>query len=143
MLQGFGNGVPSSVPRRTRPGQQKCVTQKGPSQWGGGECACTFTGKYAPEHQDDHLELPTTYKPLVIASECLMMCTLTVIVPERLMMCTLTVIVLERLTMFTIVVIAPDDVHHRGDSTRAPDDGHHHGDSVEACDDVHHRGDSA
>jgi hypothetical protein len=35
----------------------------------GGEHVCAFTGKYAPEHQIVHLELPTMHKPLVIASE--------------------------------------------------------------------------
>jgi hypothetical protein len=33
----------------------------------GGELVCTFTGKYAPEHQIVHLELPTIHKLLVIA----------------------------------------------------------------------------
>jgi hypothetical protein len=28
-------------------------------------------GKYAPEHQIVHLELPTMHKPLVVAPECL------------------------------------------------------------------------
>jgi hypothetical protein len=39
MFHGFGSGVPSSSTRRTHPGRQTCVTQKGPSQWRGA-CAC-------------------------------------------------------------------------------------------------------
>jgi hypothetical protein len=35
----------------------------------GGEIVCAFMGKYAPEHQIIHLELPTMHEPLVIASE--------------------------------------------------------------------------
>jgi hypothetical protein len=35
----------------------------------GGELVCAFMGKYAPEHQIIHLELPTMHKPLVIAPE--------------------------------------------------------------------------
>jgi hypothetical protein len=38
----------------------------------GGELICTFTGKYASEHQIIHLELPTMHKPLVIEPEHLM-----------------------------------------------------------------------
>jgi hypothetical protein len=35
----------------------------------GGELVQAFSGKYAPEHQIVHLELPTLQKPLVIALE--------------------------------------------------------------------------
>jgi hypothetical protein len=36
-----------------------------------GELVCSFTGKYALEHQIIHLELATMYEPFVIASKCL------------------------------------------------------------------------
>jgi hypothetical protein len=39
MFHGFGSDIPSSSARRTHPGRQTCVTQKGPSQRGGGACA--------------------------------------------------------------------------------------------------------
>jgi hypothetical protein len=35
----------------------------------GGKLVCIFMGKYAPEHQIVHLELPTMHEPLVIAPE--------------------------------------------------------------------------
>jgi hypothetical protein len=73
MFHGFGSGVPSSSARWMHPGLQTCVTQKGPSQrGGGGELVQAFTGKYAPEHQIIHLELPTIHKPLVVAPERLL-----------------------------------------------------------------------
>jgi hypothetical protein len=34
---------------------------------GGGELVQAFTGKYAPKHQIVHLEVPTLFKPLVVA----------------------------------------------------------------------------
>jgi hypothetical protein len=68
MFQGFCNGVPSSIARRTHLGQQTCVTQKGPPSRGG-EFVGAFTGEYALEDQVAHLELPVTHEPLVIAPE--------------------------------------------------------------------------
>jgi hypothetical protein len=67
MFHGFGSSVPPSLARRTHLGRQTCVTWKGPTQWG--ELVQAFTGKYAPEHQIIHLELPTMHKPLVVAPE--------------------------------------------------------------------------
>jgi hypothetical protein len=51
----------------------------------GGELVFTFTGEYAPEQQIIHLELPTMYEPLVIASERLMvLCILESLLPSLL-----------------------------------------------------------
>jgi hypothetical protein len=43
---------------------------KDPPSEGGG-LVQAITGKYVPEHQVIHLELPTIHKPLVVAPECL------------------------------------------------------------------------
>jgi hypothetical protein len=71
MFQGFKNGSPSFVAKRTHPGRQTWVTRKGPSQQGG-EFVGALSAKDLPEHQTIHLELPAMHKPFVVAPKRLL-----------------------------------------------------------------------
>jgi hypothetical protein len=69
----FDSGSPSSLAKRTHPGWQTWVTQKGPSQrGGGGELVGALSAKDLPEHQTIHLELPAMHEPFVVAPKRLL-----------------------------------------------------------------------
>jgi hypothetical protein len=71
MFQGFKNGSPSSVAKRTHPGRQTWVTRKGPSQQGG-EFVGALLAKDLPEHQIIHLELSAAHEPFMVAPKSLL-----------------------------------------------------------------------